>query len=154
TAKGDMHVAQLIDLLEKSQAWQDTAIIITYDENGGFWDHVSPPKMDQWGPGARVPTLIISPYAKKGFVDHTQMDTTSILAFMETRYALKPLGDRDRMTNNMLSAFDFSQVAAAPATPAAPITLPNTGGDTLPVALVLAVVALLVIGGAFVRRIS
>lgn len=111
TAQGEKHVAGLIDAIQNSPAWKDTAIIITYDENGGFWDHVAPPKVDKWGPGARVPTIIISPYAKKGFVDHTQMDTTSILAFIENRYGLDPLTDRDRAASNMLSAFDFTQKA-------------------------------------------
>ncbi len=50
-------------------------VIVTYDENGGFWDHVAPPKADRWGPGTRIPALIISPYAKKGYIDHTQYDT-------------------------------------------------------------------------------
>lgn len=150
---GEEHTAELVDLIQKSQAWKDTAIIITYDENGGLWDHVAPPKMDQWGPGTRVPALIISPYAKKGFVDHTQMDTTSILAFIENRFGLEPLGDRDRMTSNMLSAFDFSQQPAQPAPPAnVPRSLPNTGGDSAPLPVALAGVALLLAAGAYVRR--
>ena len=66
-------------------------IVITYDENGGFWDHVAPPKADRWGPGSRVPTLIVSPFAKKGFVDHTQYDTTSILRFLIRRFGLRTL---------------------------------------------------------------
>jgi phospholipase C len=86
-----------------------TAIIIACDENGGRWDHVAPPVIDRWGPGTRVPTIIISPYAKKGFVDHTQYDTTSILKFIESRWGLKPLGTRDANANNLLNAFDFSQ---------------------------------------------
>jgi phospholipase C len=63
-------------------------VIITYDENGGFWDHVAPPKGDRWGPGTRVPAIIISPFAKKGYVDHTQRDSTSILRFITKRFAL------------------------------------------------------------------
>ncbi len=109
TDQGEKHVASLIDQIKNSPLWKDTAIIITYDENGGFWDHVAPPKIDKWGPGSRVPALIISPFARKGFVDHTQMDTTSILAFIENRFGLQPLADRDRAANNMLSAFDFGQ---------------------------------------------
>jgi acid phosphatase len=66
-------------------------VIVTYDENGGFWDHVAPPKGDRWGPGTRIPALVISPFAKKGFVDHTQYDTTSILRFITTRYSLPKL---------------------------------------------------------------
>lgn len=149
TASGEMHVAQLIDLLQKSPAWKDMAIIVTYDENGGFWDHVAPPKMDQWGPGSRVPALIISPYAKKGYVDHTVMDTTSILAFVENRYGLAPLGDREKQTGNMLSAFDFSQQPSGANLPA---TLPNTGGNSNALfGLILAIIVLLGAGG-FIRR--
>ena len=66
-------------------------VIVTYDENGGFWDHVAPPKADRWGPGSRIPALIISPFAKKGFVDHTQYDTTSILRFVTRRFELAAL---------------------------------------------------------------
>jgi phospholipase C len=148
--EGEKHTAELVDLIRQSPAWKDTAIIITYDENGGFWDHVGPPKMDQWGPGSRVPTLIISPYAKKGFVDHTVMDTSSVLAFIENRYGLEPLGDRDRMTSNMLSAFDFSQQPGGqPANQ--PASLPNTGGDTA-LLIVLLVGGLLIASGQIVRR--
>jgi acid phosphatase len=64
---------------------------VTYDENGGFWDHVAPPKGDRWGPGTRIPAIIISPYAKKRFVDHTPYDTTSILRFITKRFDLPVL---------------------------------------------------------------
>ncbi len=110
---GEKWTANLIDQVQKSQDWQDTAIIVTYDENGGFWDHVAPPVGDKWGPGTRVPLLVISPYAKKGYIDHTQMDTTSILALIEYQYDLKPLTDRDAKASNMLSAFDFSQASGS-----------------------------------------
>ena len=66
-------------------------VVVTYDENGGFWDHVAPPKGDRWGPGSRIPTLIVSPFAKKGFVDHTQYDTDSILRFITERFGLPEL---------------------------------------------------------------
>ncbi|MBS0240922.1 MAG: acid phosphatase, partial [Proteobacteria bacterium] len=80
---GDAHIADLLERLKKSPQWAKMVVIVTYDENGGFWDHVRPPTGkgwgDRWGPGARIPALIISPHAKKGFVDHTRYDTTSIL---------------------------------------------------------------------------
>ena len=82
-------------------------IVVTYDENGGLWDHVAPPKTDKWGPGTRVPTLIISPYAKKGFVDHTVYDTTSILKLIETRHHLEPLGSRDAGVADLTNALDL-----------------------------------------------
>ena len=93
---GDAHIARVIRKIEASPLWKDTLIIVTYDENGGFWDHVPPPKGDRWGPGNRIPTLIISPFAKKGFVDHTQYDTTSILKLITRRFNLDSLpGVRD-----------------------------------------------------------
>ncbi len=106
---GQQHVADLVSTIQNSAYWADTAIIITYDEHGGRWDHVAPPVIDRWGPGLRVPTIVISPFAKKGFVDHTQYDTTSILRLIEERWNLQPLGTRDAATGNLSTAFDFSQ---------------------------------------------
>jgi acid phosphatase len=88
---GDAHLADLVAHLEKSPQWPHMLVIITYDENGGFWDHAPPPKGDRFGPGTRVPTLIVSPYAKRGFVDHTLYDTTSILRFITRRFDLPEL---------------------------------------------------------------
>jgi phospholipase C len=77
-------------------------VVVTYDENGGFWDHVSPPSGpgwgDRWGPATRIPALIISPFAKRGYIDSTTYDTTSILKFITVRFGLQPLpGLRVRM---------------------------------------------------------
>jgi len=66
-------------------------VVVTYDENGGIWDHVAPPKGDRWGPGSRIPTIIVSPFARRGFVDHAPMDTTSILRFITRRFELPTL---------------------------------------------------------------
>jgi acid phosphatase len=88
---GDQHIANLVSHLEKSPQWPHMLVVITYDENGGFWDHVAPPKADRWGPGSRIPAFIVSPFAKKGFVDHTQYDTTSILRFITHRFDLPVL---------------------------------------------------------------
>ncbi len=88
---GDRHVADLITHLQKSPQWAHMVVIVTYDENGGFWDHAAPPKGDRWGPGSRIPALIVSPFAKKGFVDHTLYDTTSILSLITRRFALSML---------------------------------------------------------------
>ena len=106
---GEQHAANLIERVMNSSAWKDAAIIVTYDEFGGFYDHVAPPVVDRWGPGSRVPTLIISPYTSKGFVDHTPYDTTSILKFIEWRYGLEPLTDRDAGATNMLAAFQLPE---------------------------------------------
>ena len=88
---GDEHIADVIAHLEKSTQWPHVLVIVTYDENGGFWDHVAPPKADRWGPGSRIPTMIVSPFAKKGYVDHTLYDTTSIMRFITRRFELPVL---------------------------------------------------------------
>ncbi|MGH6684835.1 MAG: acid phosphatase [Pseudolabrys sp.] len=88
---GDAHIADVVAHLEKSKQWPHMLVVVTYDENGGIWDHVAPPKADRWGPGSRIPTIIVSPFAKKGFVDHTQYDTTSILRFITKRFDLPVL---------------------------------------------------------------
>jgi acid phosphatase len=106
---GQQHVADLVSTIQTSPYWNDTAIIITYDEHGGRWDHVAPPVLDKWGPGIRVPAIIISPFAKKGFVDHAQYDTTAIMKLIEERWNLQPLNERDAKAGNLLTAFDFSQ---------------------------------------------
>jgi phospholipase C len=107
--EGEVHVAALVDAIKNGPSWNDTAVIVTYDEHGGFWDHVAPPSGDKWGPGSRVPAIVISPYAKKGYVDHTVYDTTSILATIEKRYALQALTGRDGAAKDMSAAFDFTQ---------------------------------------------
>jgi phospholipase C len=104
---GQQHVADLVSAVQNSAFWQDTAIIITYDEHGGRWDHVPPPEVDRWGPGIRVPAILISPFAKKSFVDHTQYDTASILKLIEERWSLQPVADRDARSGDLLTAFDF-----------------------------------------------
>jgi phospholipase C len=101
------YAATLIEAVMASRYWPSTAIIVTYDDFGGWFDHVPPPVIDRWGPGGRVPTLIISPFARKGFVDHTLYDTTSILRFIEWRFGLAPLGSRDAQANNLLNAFEL-----------------------------------------------
>jgi acid phosphatase len=106
-SRGQQHVADLVNRIRASSAWNDTVIIITYDENGGRWDHVAPPVVDRWGPGTRVPTIVISPLARKGYVDHTQYDTTSILKLIETRWDLAPLSTRDASAGNLLNALSF-----------------------------------------------
>jgi phospholipase C len=102
-----VHAAALIRKLMSSPLWSSTAIIVTYDENGGFWDHVPPPKLDRWGDGTRVPTIVISPFARHHFVDHTTYDTTSILAFIEKRFGLSPLSARDAAASPLSGAFDL-----------------------------------------------
>lgn len=88
---GDAHIANLITQLQASPQWKNMIIIVTYDENGGFWDHKAVPKGDIWGPGTRIPAIIVSPFAKMGTVDHTQYDTGSIARFITRLFQLEPL---------------------------------------------------------------
>jgi len=88
---GERHTKEIIEHLERSPQWPHMLAIVTYDENGGFWDHARTPKGDRWGPGTRIPALIISPFAKKGTVDHTLYDTGSILRFLTRRFDLPVL---------------------------------------------------------------
>ncbi len=90
-ADGDAHIADLVAKLQASPQYAHMLIVITYDEFGGVWDHVTPPKADKLGPGTRVPAIVISPLAKNGFVDHTRYDTASVLRFITRRWALPTL---------------------------------------------------------------
>ena len=96
---GSTQLVELLQLIRNSACAKDTMVIVTYDEFGGQWDHVSPPGQgnnngphDQWGPGTRIPALVIAPFLRGNeVVDHTQYDTTSILATIEQRYGLAAL---------------------------------------------------------------
>ena len=89
--EGDAHIADLVAKLRASPQWKNMVVVITYDEFGGAWDQVAPPLGDMLGPGARIPALIVSPFAKKGTVDHTQYDTESILRLIIRRFDLANL---------------------------------------------------------------
>ncbi len=106
-AAADQEVHELVETIKNSAIWPSTAIIITYDEFGGLWDHVAPPKIDRWGPGTRIPAIIVSPFAKKAYVDHTVYDTTSILKLIEDRFGLAPLTNRDAQAKGLTGAFKF-----------------------------------------------
>ena len=110
-ASGDDHMAGLLERLRKSKQWPKMAVIVTYDENGGFWDHAPPPAgpgwSDRWGPGTRIPAIIVSPLAKRGFVDKTIYDTTSILKFIQRRFGLEPLPGVRANVGDLTNAFDF-----------------------------------------------
>jgi phospholipase C len=99
---GDRHIADLLDKLKASPQWQNMLVIVTYDENGGYWDHASPPTGlslgDRWGPGTRIPALLIGPGVKKGFVDSSTYDTGSIIKFLTRRFSLEQLpGVREKI---------------------------------------------------------
>jgi phospholipase C len=105
---GDQATKNLINTIRTSSIWNDVVIILTYDENGGLYDHVPPPVIDRWGPGTRIPAMMISPFAKKGFVDKTQYETVSILSFIERRFSLVPLTTRDAAAGDLTTALDMS----------------------------------------------
>jgi phospholipase C len=88
---GDEHLADVLKHLQASPQWAHMLVVLTYDENGGWWDHAAPPKGDRFGPGSRIPALIVSPFAKQGTVDHTFYDTTSTLRFITRRWSLPTL---------------------------------------------------------------
>ncbi|UVE44787.1 acid phosphatase [Pseudomonas chlororaphis] len=90
-AAGDRHIVRVLKVLRESPQWQNMVVIVTVDENGGWWDHVAPPKGDRWGPGTRIPALVVSPFARKGTVDHTVYDTASILRLITRVFQLEPL---------------------------------------------------------------
>jgi acid phosphatase len=90
-ADGDRHIADVIAKLRAGPQWKNMMIVVTYDEFGGAWDHVAPPRGDLLGPGARIPALIISPFAKRSTVDHTPYDTASILRLLIRRFDLEQL---------------------------------------------------------------
>ena len=112
---GENWVMGFLRALGNSAAWSRTVVIITYDEGGGFWDHVPPPQPDAYGCGTRMPALLISPFARRGYVDHKVGDTTSVLAFIATRFGLQPLQHRDARAYAMLDGLDFSQKPRDPA---------------------------------------
>jgi phospholipase C len=103
---GQQSTADIVHAIQNSPQWANTAIIITYDEHGGRWDHVTPTAVNgPWGDGARVPTIVISPYAKTNFVDHAQHDTLSILKTIEERFSLPSLDSYDANASDLSTDF-------------------------------------------------
>ena len=120
-SNGSTHLIELLQLIRNSACAKDTMVVVTYDEFGGQWDHVAPPGQgnnngphDQWGPGTRIPALVISPFLRGNeVIDHTQYDTTSILALIEQRYDLQALTSRDAAVNSLSDVFTAKQYQAA-----------------------------------------
>lgn len=108
-AAGEAFVRTLVTSLQRSSAWPTSAFMWSYDDWGGWYDHVKPPAVDEFGYGFRAPMLLISPYAKKGYVDHNTADFTSQLAFIERNWSLSPLASRDRKAYALTDSFDFTQ---------------------------------------------
>jgi phospholipase C len=107
-------ITDIVDSVMQSKYWQSTAIVVLWDDYGGFFDTVAPPTVDGYGLSFRVPALIISPYAKSGYIDHTVYDFESTLRFIEWRFGLPSLTQRDASANNLLNAFDFAQPPSQP----------------------------------------
>jgi phospholipase C len=106
---GENWSTKVIDAIMRSDMWDSTAIFVTWDDYGGFYDHVAPPQVDGFGFGIRVPMLVISPYAKQGVISGELGEFSSVLRFIEDNWALNQLTRRDREATPMLSAFDFDQ---------------------------------------------
>lgn len=104
---GDLATSALLDSIKASPIWNDVVVIVTYDEHGGFHDHVPPPVIDRWGPGTRIPAMMISPLARKGYVDKHVYETVSILALIERRFSLVPLTSRDAAAGDMTTALEL-----------------------------------------------
>jgi phospholipase C len=111
---GMWYVTTFVNALMKSPYWNNTVLVITWDDYGGFYDHVPPPQVDYYGYGPRVPALVISPYGVTGFIDKTQYDFTSVLRFIEDRFSLQPLTLRDSETNSLGQNLYLSQIPLAP----------------------------------------
>jgi len=109
TCIGENWTVDQLNAVMQGPLWDSTAIFLTWDDFGGFYDHVPPPNVDRYGFGPRVPLLIISPFAKHHHISHTQYEFSSLLKFVETRFRLAPLGDRDSAANDMLDSFDFDR---------------------------------------------
>jgi phospholipase C len=116
---GENWTVQQINAIMQGPEWNSTAIFITWDDFGGFYDHVPPPTLDQFGLGPRVPFLIVSPYAKPGHVSHTVVEHASVLKTIEERFGLPPLTNRDATVHDLNDAFNFQQA------PLAPLVLPT-----------------------------
>jgi phospholipase C len=101
---GSNHLVDLLQTIMSGPQAKDTLVVVTYDEFGGQWDHVSPPVVDKWGPGTRIPALVLSAGMVKSGVDHTQYDTTSIITTIERSYDLAPVADRDAVVNDLRAA--------------------------------------------------
>jgi phospholipase C len=111
---GENWATKVIDAIMASPDWKDTAIFLTWDEWGGFYDHVKPPVIDSFGPGFRVPLIVLSPYAKKGIVDHHQGEFDSVVKFIERNWGLPSMTQRDRTASDLSYDFNFDQKPRPP----------------------------------------
>jgi phospholipase C len=104
---GEKWTVEQLNALMQGPEWDSTVVFLTWDDFGGFYDHVAPPVVDNFGFGPRVPLLIISPWAKPAHLTHTQLEFSSLLKFVEGRFDLAPLTQRDKDANDLIDSFDF-----------------------------------------------
>ena len=114
TCVGENLTVRQLNAVMQGPQWSSTAVFLTWDDFGGFYDHVPPPQVDNFGLGMRVPLLVISPYAKSGNISHTVYEFSSLLTFVETRWNLDALTDRDLYANDLFDSFDFDQQPLGP----------------------------------------
>jgi phospholipase C len=93
--------------IQASPVWANAAIVVIWDSSGGWWDHVPPPQVDAQGYGPRVPMLVISPFAKKNYISHVQMDNVSILKFVQGTFSLPALNARNQLGSDLSDMFSF-----------------------------------------------
>ena len=108
---GQYFIRGLVNGLMTSSAWKSSAFMYSYDDWGGWYDHVMPPRRDRFGDGLRAPALLISPYARRHYIDHTTLDFPSIVKFIEDNWRLRPLGRLDATAGSIMGAFDFKAPA-------------------------------------------
>ena len=111
---GQRFVRSLVQALMRSDAWESSAFMVTYDDWGGWYDHVPPPAVDEHGYGFRVPAFLVGGYARHGHIESTTLDYTSILRFIEDNWNLEPLAERDRNAASIAGAFDFTRPPRQP----------------------------------------
>ncbi|WP_340682727.1 alkaline phosphatase family protein [Amycolatopsis coloradensis] len=143
---GQAFVREMIAGLAKSRYWSSSAFMWAYDTWGGWFDHVPPPKSDGGGLGFRVPALLVSAYSRRGHIEHTRLDHTAVLKFVEDNWRVAPLGERDARSPGITGAFDFTA-------PPRPPELLGTGRATAPAPPHLASIVYLTYGGAVVLAI-
>jgi phospholipase C len=123
---GPAWVSSIVNAIGLGPQWNSTAIFVIWDDWGGWYDHVAPPQVDLDGLGFRVPMIVISPYAKTGYVSHVQYEFGSILKFAEEVLTLNPMSKSDTRANAVDSdCFDFTQAPR----PFAPFAYQRLGGD-------------------------
>lgn len=127
--KGPSWVAEVVNAVGKSKYWNDTAILILWDDWGGFYDNVAPPQPGYASLGMRVPLIVVSPYAKSGLVSHTQYNFGSVLKFVEQTFGTGSLGTTDESANSLVDTLDFTQKARSFTPVAAPFQNPHCSAN-------------------------